>query len=739
MIVFFGGRRLEHSISKILLLSRNLVAILFNRVVHDKTLHCHVFLLADAMAAVDGLLLDLRIPPRIQDDDVVGRREIQTDAHRHLAREKDLDIFLVREGVNQPVSRLQIQRAVDAHECHVGKRFFEGDGDDVKEGRELREDDNFFVGFVVENVLDRVEQHVDLGRRYPVSLAEARDVFLVREVKRLAEDCQRNRDLARGARKANGFIVAIAGVRLEGHMKTLLAEGVAAASDNRIQRLEIAQEADLMLGLLALRQPRVAARLPQQRHHGEDVDEALAGNEAQRALPLRERVVVQQNFLVSEVAADDTVILGRKNEQRLLDALPCHDGRSAQKGRLQGSRDRALQHGILQQQRFVRLEQRKARLADERQERLQILNRVVKRRRGDGPPLDAHQLLDASKSRRPLVSNVVSLVKDDALPAHLEERASGGAVEHLRAHGLLANRRSLSDSLPELEGANGGADNRFVSGDDEVLSFQIDGAHGVRLGRRAVVDERFARALDLIDLGFDLVFPLEHQRRGDDDQRADLRRVKIGRVGVRLLAARRQEGSRSLLPRRVVLSCEGEPLVEFLADHREALVDVFLLGRGVIFDDLSEVALKREDVLRRHRDLGDVHDRGNLQQLLNDGLNLEGLAVRCKRKTVNLLLLLDDCSRDFVAVRTVVSATVRSNVVRVDSRFFTARTFLLLPLLLFLCSSCRTSDQLRIRLSCNTKRQKLDSFSHAEEVGHDTAGVEVLSSRHPSDAFLLIV
>src|SRR5436309_4774934 len=48
------------------------------------------FLLADAVGAVDGLILDSRVPPAIEEEDVVGGLQIQADAAGAVAHKQDV-------------------------------------------------------------------------------------------------------------------------------------------------------------------------------------------------------------------------------------------------------------------------------------------------------------------------------------------------------------------------------------------------------------------------------------------------------------------------------------------------------------------------------------------------------------------------------------------------------------------------------------------------------------------------
>ena len=63
--------------------------LFFNGVLCNELIHLHRVLLTDAVGAVRRLILDRGIPPRIQMDHVVGRREVEPRAARLEADEKE--------------------------------------------------------------------------------------------------------------------------------------------------------------------------------------------------------------------------------------------------------------------------------------------------------------------------------------------------------------------------------------------------------------------------------------------------------------------------------------------------------------------------------------------------------------------------------------------------------------------------------------------------------------------------
>lgn len=138
-----------------------------------------MLLLPDAVTAMHGLFFHLGVPPRIEDDDVVRRRQIEADAHRHLTRQQNLDVLLVRERMDQTVSRPEVDLPVDADEIARGEVLFDGDGDDVEERCELGEDDDLLVEFllVFDHVANGIDEHVHFRRGDPRALAEPGDML----------------------------------------------------------------------------------------------------------------------------------------------------------------------------------------------------------------------------------------------------------------------------------------------------------------------------------------------------------------------------------------------------------------------------------------------------------------------------------------------------------------------------------------------------------------------------------
>src|SRR5215208_1829871 len=78
----------EDGIGKRTLRRLQLENLLFHRVTRDKTRRHHLSRLSNAMCAIDRLRFDRRIPPRVEQEHVVGRRQIQSVTARFEADQK---------------------------------------------------------------------------------------------------------------------------------------------------------------------------------------------------------------------------------------------------------------------------------------------------------------------------------------------------------------------------------------------------------------------------------------------------------------------------------------------------------------------------------------------------------------------------------------------------------------------------------------------------------------------------
>ena len=74
--------------------------LLLHRIARDETRREHPARLANSMRAVDRLRFDRRIPPRIQQEHVVCRRQVETEAARLEADEEDAALGIRLETPN---------------------------------------------------------------------------------------------------------------------------------------------------------------------------------------------------------------------------------------------------------------------------------------------------------------------------------------------------------------------------------------------------------------------------------------------------------------------------------------------------------------------------------------------------------------------------------------------------------------------------------------------------------------
>ena len=114
--------------------------------------------MADAVGAVAGLILDRRIPPWIEVDDVIGGREIQPRAARPQADEEQ--VALPRLEGCDPLfalrgwsSAVEILMGDTARQKRLAHAFELAD--------ELAEDQRLM--FVADEVVDEVEERLELG------------------------------------------------------------------------------------------------------------------------------------------------------------------------------------------------------------------------------------------------------------------------------------------------------------------------------------------------------------------------------------------------------------------------------------------------------------------------------------------------------------------------------------------------------------------------------------------------
>jgi len=74
---------------------------LFDGVAGEKSRHGDRVTLADAMSAVDGLVLDRGVPPAVEKEDVIGELEVQSDAAGSIAHQEYVAILVSLESVEQ--------------------------------------------------------------------------------------------------------------------------------------------------------------------------------------------------------------------------------------------------------------------------------------------------------------------------------------------------------------------------------------------------------------------------------------------------------------------------------------------------------------------------------------------------------------------------------------------------------------------------------------------------------------
>ena len=98
------------------------VDLLFDRAAADELVHQHVPLLADAEGAVGGLVLDGRVPPAVEVDDVRGRGQVQAGA-AGLEREHEERQPSRPPGTCATSSRRRLhRRAAVQHQARAGRR-----------------------------------------------------------------------------------------------------------------------------------------------------------------------------------------------------------------------------------------------------------------------------------------------------------------------------------------------------------------------------------------------------------------------------------------------------------------------------------------------------------------------------------------------------------------------------------------------------------------------------------------
>eukprot|EP00312_Isochrysidales_sp_CCMP1244_P004388 CAMPEP_0196676380 /NCGR_PEP_ID=MMETSP1090-20130531/4825_1 /TAXON_ID=37098 /ORGANISM="Isochrysis sp, Strain CCMP1244" /LENGTH=231 /DNA_ID=CAMNT_0042014343 /DNA_START=129 /DNA_END=821 /DNA_ORIENTATION=- len=112
---------------------------LLHGVAHDKPNRADGLVLAEAVGAVDGLVLGGRVPPRVHQVDVGRDGQVEGDAARLEGDEDHLCAEVVLEGVEYPLARRDAHPAVELD--HLDARALDPVLEQVEERDELRKDD----------------------------------------------------------------------------------------------------------------------------------------------------------------------------------------------------------------------------------------------------------------------------------------------------------------------------------------------------------------------------------------------------------------------------------------------------------------------------------------------------------------------------------------------------------------------------------------------------------------------
>src|SRR5207249_3237447 len=134
-----------------------LADFLFDAVFHQETISHDLAGLADAMGAVDGLHFHRRVPPRVEQHDVAGGREVQPKTAGLQGDQEDRRSVGVLKSLDQVPAILGVA-------CEVKMRpvaLFDRPAQNVEHGDELRKDQHL-VAFVHQR-FEQVQQRIDLG------------------------------------------------------------------------------------------------------------------------------------------------------------------------------------------------------------------------------------------------------------------------------------------------------------------------------------------------------------------------------------------------------------------------------------------------------------------------------------------------------------------------------------------------------------------------------------------------
>ena len=115
--------------------------------------------LADSMGAIDRLRLDRRVPPRVQQEDVLGGGEVQSESASLQADEKEPAFRIVLKALD---FRLTIARPAVEVLVH-DLTLVEARAQDRQQARELREHDRLVA--LVDRLGEARDQHIQLRGR----------------------------------------------------------------------------------------------------------------------------------------------------------------------------------------------------------------------------------------------------------------------------------------------------------------------------------------------------------------------------------------------------------------------------------------------------------------------------------------------------------------------------------------------------------------------------------------------
>ena len=141
----------------------------FDGVAHDQPDDVHAARLPDTVRPVGGLIFDGGVPPRVEDDDGVGGREVDPDAAGLQAEEEDAHLGIGIEAVD--AFGAVVRGAVEIFE--IDPLFVQAVADDGQHGCELAEDQDLVPG--VERFLQKFVEEFKFGRGDPRAFAVGKE------------------------------------------------------------------------------------------------------------------------------------------------------------------------------------------------------------------------------------------------------------------------------------------------------------------------------------------------------------------------------------------------------------------------------------------------------------------------------------------------------------------------------------------------------------------------------------